>query len=448
MLHLPGTGVALVGVITGGGAVAAAAAQPESHGDLKQTIDALQAQIDQLRAQQQKIQEEQRQRQEQSSFDDVLREADRHTRLLDMSGTTAGYDPNRGFVLRSDDGNFLWHPYILLHVRDVTTWRRDAKPGGHDDTQNGLEIRRIQLGFDGNLFTPDLTYRIFWQSDRSTGILSLFMAWVQYHIPDTPLTVGGGQFKDPLDHEQLVADKYLLAADRTYVDDILAGGEAFSEGVTLVYGAGGPLRTEGAFTNGFNSNDTNFQDFPRRAANFGLAGRVEYKVLGDWRDYDHFTSLGNHGDLLVLGAGADFTEAGHTNALRHVVDVQWNIGPVGLFADYLGRYTSGNAAGRGGDTYDPSVRIQASYLFTRRWEAFARYDYLHLDGREFKLATQTNVHEITVGANYYLYGQSAKFTADVSYLPNGAPVDDNGNGILPNNGRREFVFRGQFQLLL
>ena len=83
-----------------------------------------------------------------------------------------------------------------------------------------------------------------------------------------------------------------------------------------------------------------------------------------------------------------------------------------------------------------------------------RYQYLIDLGRKLPpfpdaLKTDENkVHEFTVGANYYFKGHNAKFTADVTYLPNGTPVADTGADILASDGEREFVFRAQFQLLL
>jgi hypothetical protein len=89
-----------------------------------------------------------------------------------------------------------------------------------------------------------------------------------------------------------------------------------------------------------------------------------------------------------------------------------------------------------------------SYLFNAHWEAFARYDYVHFDGREFAAGTNSTVHEITVGGSCYFHSQNAKFTVDLSYLPNGTPVADHGNDVLANPGHAEIVGRAQFQLLL
>ena len=34
-------------------------------------------------------------------------------------------------------------------------------------------------------------------------------------------------------------------------------------------------------------------------------GRVQYKVFGDWKDYQDFTAMGTAKNLLVIGGGLD-----------------------------------------------------------------------------------------------------------------------------------------------
>ena len=92
--------------------------------------------------------------------------------------------------------------------------------------------------------------------------------------------------------------------------------------------------------------------------------------------------------------------------------------------------------------------LQASYLISDRWEPFLRYDYTHLDGSEFKIPTSSTMHEITAGVAYYFFGQRAKVTFDLTYLPNGAPVADTGNDLVANPGNNAVLARGQFQLWL
>ena len=107
------------------------------------------------------------------------------------------------FVIQDDAGQFSLHAWAQSQFRYEATYRDNAKGGGvHADTQDGFELRRVKFGFDGFIFTPDLTYKFQWQVDRTTGQTLLEGAWA-IHLPNTPFYVIAGQFKAPLDHEQL-----------------------------------------------------------------------------------------------------------------------------------------------------------------------------------------------------------------------------------------------------
>ena len=73
---------------------------------------------------------------------------------------------------------------------------------------------------------------------------------------------------------------------------------------------------------------------------------------------------------------------------------------------------------------------------------------MHLDGQATPSVITDNLHELTVGANYYLHGQNLKFTVDATWLPNGCPTDLVYIGYLQTDGRNEFVLRAQLQLAI
>jgi hypothetical protein len=337
-------------------------------------------------------------------------------------------------------------------VRNVTTFRQGGKDdGAENDTQNGFEIRRLKIGFEGNVISPDLTYNFIWATNRNDGTPELEAAFVRYHFESTPYSVRMGQFKDPLDHEQLGSTKYTAAIDRTLIDDQFAKGEGYVQGVSLMYDNSNNVRGEVAFTDGLGSTNQNFQDFPTNSADWGAAGRVEYKLFGKWRDYERLSMYGVKDDLLVAGAGADYTEAGSTGFLTHVADVQYdNKNGIGLYGAYLGRFGKGVDTGTSSDTYDWTLRGQVAYSIDRHWEPYFQVEYIDFDPASLSVGTedQNEVPVIRVGTNYYLHGDAARFQVDLSYLPNGSPVSDTGLGILQNDGQNEFVFRAQFQLLL
>jgi hypothetical protein len=403
-----------------------------------------------------------------TSIEAVRADADTHSIAFgDMEGMGAGYVPGTGFVIKSDDGNFLLHPWAYLQARYSANYREKSKNFNTDSsTDAGFEIARLKFVMDGNVFTPDLTYQLIWNTVKAGGTLTLNDAWARYRFHDTPFAIQGGQIRNPLDHEQILFATQSLTVDRSFIDDEFAGGEGIVQGVDLSYGydQNGPIRGEIAFTHGLRNNDVTFQGYPTTAANWGISGRVDWKLMGDWNNYNRFTALDLKKDLLVIGAGADYTEAGSTASLTHVVDAQYDMGNgFSAYAAYLGRYTKDNAGpiGTNGastttathpDTYDSTARLMLAYLYNQHLEPFIRFEYIQFDPAELTPGTERggNIDDITLGANYYFYGQRAKLSTNLIYLPNGSPVSDTSvNDILATPFQKnELIFQMQFQLII
>ena len=375
---------------------------------------------------------------------------------------TAGYARDKGFYIRSEDGNFLLHPWAFVQARDAFNYRSHGK-GMDGDAENGFEIPRMKLVLDGNVFSPDLTYQVIWATNDTSGNLQLQDAWARYHIPRSPFAVEAGQIRNPLDHEQITFATKSLTPDRSIVNNILLNGDDVVKGASLSYGydTPSPFRVLGAITSGQRNFDTNFQGYPTNPANWGTAIRADWKLMGNWSDYNQFTSLGNKEPLFVIGAGADYTEAGAAAALTHVVDAQFTL-PQGLtlYGAYLGRYTRHDAGlpntngtpasstSVASDTYDSTVRLMVAQLFNDRFEPFARYEYIQFDPHEFTAGTKSTVHDITAGFNYYFYGHRAKITTGATYLPNGCPVGNTISDLLATKHGNEWILQAQFQLIL
>ena len=417
---------------------------------------------------------------------EATRDANRRSQLMAADGGfTAGYAGGK-FVIKSADGNFSFHPWLHLQLRQVSTYREDAKRGGTEaDFENGFELRRAPFGFDGNLITPDLTYLFNWATNRGNGTVGvndasgnrigtvsngqgglpvLEEAWFKYKLPSTDFYLKSGQMHDPLSHETIVGSKYDITAERSIQNDVFANVDAFTQALTVIWDPKTNIRAEGGLTDGIRSANTNFQDPPANGIqyDYGLAGRVEFKAFGDWKEYDQFTTLKNKQDLLVFGFGVDYSAAGDYSSLTHAFDVQYaSTSGLFLYGSYIGRY-SRNSLGLpnggpvstsfiaspdlGKDAYEPSILVQASYLLAEHWEPFVRYEYMHLAGTP--AGSNNDVHEISVGMTYWLYGHNAKVTGQMMYLPNGFPVDDSSSDVLLSNDKSELVLTVQFQLLL
>ncbi|HZL37721.1 MAG TPA: porin [Tepidisphaeraceae bacterium] len=134
---------------------------------------------------------------------------------------TAGYRDGK-FLIQSNDNRYVIHPWLQMQFRHETTYRADAgNLANQSDTQNGFEIRRLKLGFDGNVISPDLTYLFQFAADRKTGNFALEQAYGKYRLPNSPFYLKAGQYKEPVDHEQLLASRYLTAIDRTLTNEYI-----------------------------------------------------------------------------------------------------------------------------------------------------------------------------------------------------------------------------------
>lgn len=437
-------GAAIMGV----NGVAARAAEP-SYDDLKQEVQQLKARLDQVEVRQS---EGLSAASVDATVERVLKDANDRSQMLQMEGFTAGYKQGK-FVLQSADGNFLLHPYLQFQFRNITNWRHNDG-GSDDDIQNGFEVRRMKFGFDGNILTPDLKFMFQWQTRQSTGAPFLEDGWVNYRFSDQ-WAVQVGQFKGPTFREALVSSVRQLAVERSLQNQLLEGGDDYVQGAAVIYDPSSTVHAMLAFTDGFNALNQDFQDFPTNSFNFGVAGRVDWQIVGDkFKSYNDYSAVGNSDvDLLVLGAGFDWSEGGDTDQLRHTVDLQWEpqaVPGLAVLGAYVGRYSQFGTVASGSDdsAYDWGVLLQAGYMLSPKLEVFGRWDYTDFDSASLAPGAQTRYCEMTAGVNYYLSGDHAcKLTLDLSYLTNGAPSDALGADVLSSDGS-EFILRGQFQLLI
>jgi hypothetical protein len=454
-------------------------AEGTSTEQLTKEIAELQTQVQQLQTQQ-----SQDQSAVAATIEQVLRDAEHRSQLMAAGDSGAGYD--NGFYIRS--GEFVLKPGLNFQFRNVTDYRTGIGGDKSDQIENGFEVRRLQIILEGNAFTKDLSYAFQWntRTDNSSstatdaGALYLEDAWVKYMFCDA-WGMRAGQWKDPTTHEKVVSDKRLLSTERSLLDALLGGGYSDRiQGASLIYGGqakDNPLNVEVVLHDGAKSvNSSYVGHYPNdpgtvgamsapsnHAFDFGVAGRVEYKVMGNWANYSDFTAQNVKDQLLVLGAGIDWSQGGNGDAIQASLDAQYKH-PSGFTLYAAGILLSTNDAissvsdssGSPTSQTDWGFQVQGSYLLNPAWELFVRYSFVKLD-TEVTFATgdtQDTFHEITAGVVYYLgengsAGNRAKVTVDINWLPNGAPKKLAGLGYLgDSNGDTELVLRGQFQLAL
>jgi hypothetical protein len=431
-------------------------AKSPSRDELTEQLEKLQARIEQLEANQKAAQLSPADVNQ--VVERVIRDADHRSKLLaDAGGLTAGFDQGR-FFIRSEDGNWLLIPGLLFQARYTVNHNNDEGSDGDSDTEAGFDIRRMRLFFEGHALTPNLLYKFQWESNNSNGNFFLQDAFARYRFADD-WSIQVGQFWDGAHHEQVTLDQFQLTADRSFINTLIGGGPIDRvQGVALIYDDRAHWRGHVVAHDGYGTANTNFTDTGGGSAfigvtdlDYGFTGRIEYQALGAARQYDDFTALGNREDMLVVGAGANFSQAGDSSVFFHTIDTQWeNASGLGVYGAMLGmcRDIGDDSTVAEGEYYDWGGLVQAGYLITEKVELFGRYEFIEIDEDALALADpEDTLHELTLGTNYYWYRHSLKLTADVSWLPNGSPIN------LPLLGIRagsddQFVLRLQAQLLL
>lgn len=438
-----------VAVVLGLTPIALAADEPPTREELLEQIQALQRRVEQLEAIRPSAADA-----EHSArvIDEMIEDATRRSKLLfSDGGVNAGFDPTRNkFYLGSTDGDFLLMPGVLFQTRNTTNYNSDGS-----DLDNGFEIRRLRPNFTGHLFTPDLRYFFQWETNSSGGGVFLLDAWVRYKFAER-YSVQFGQFKDPVHHEQIMADEYLLAADRSLINQLIGGGQTDRvQGVALIYDHE-KWRAQAAFHDGYNSKNTSYEqgggtNLGGVVPTWGVSGRVEHFFMGTRGAYDQFTSRVVKEDLLVLGAGADFSQGTGGDVLFHTVDLQYNnAAGLGLYGAALGLWQdlSDGSNLPPGSFYNWGLLAQASQmLWKNKLEGFVRYDFTSFDSDVIPAGADDLVQEFLIGINYYFRGQNAKFTLDFGWLPEGSPISIPAIGVQSGNDD-QFILRAQFQLFI
>lgn len=380
---------------------------------------------------------------------EMMNDAQTRSSLL-QSGATSGYDGK--FFLGSADGNFRLNVGGQIQFRYLANFRDDNfaddpatdRDESDDDNTLGFQTRRTKLWFEGHIFDPNLYYKVNGAFSRSGGEFELEDAYVGYKF-ENGLDLRWGQFKSPFLREELVSSTKQLAADRSNVNEFF--NQDRSQGIQVAW-AGEQFRAMGMFSDGFNSANTDFNADP---ADFALTGRVEFLAMGDWKQFDDFTSWRGSSNALMIGGAIHWeTDSEEVNNsaddfFAYTLDASWESDGWNLYGAFVGSSVDTDTGA--GDTDPFGFIVQGGVFVAEDWELFARYDYTDGDNLD-------DFSEFTFGVNYYIHKHAAKFTADVVWAldetatANGtAAVTSTGTGILASGEQDQFVIRAQFQLV-
>lgn len=374
---------------------------------------------------------------------------------------------------------------VMMQARYMANFRDEGTvPLGDNDTTLGFSIPRAQVRISGQV-TEDISGKVVFDfgaaelNGRNTaGTATLLEAFAAWKINDG-FSLIVGQWHNPVVAEEAIAAEHGLAVDRSAMNEFFNPGYtqgivgawngdnwklavALADGATY-YGNAGSLNTP------FNSPGEN---------DFGITGRFDYLVSGNWDQFSDFASWRGSNYGLKLGLGGHWQTAGNTNpgtstnAILGTLDEMditlWTVDAMvqgdgwNMFMGYVGHLIDPTpTAGTLPDFTNHGVIVQGGMFINDQTELFARYDAIFLDSVLEGLTggTESDYHFLTFGMNYFLVPEShaAKFTADIVYsasesstLDVFSPVlgssDPNTTGLLGLSDS-EFAVRAQMTLV-
>ncbi len=225
---------------------------------------------------------------------------------------------------------------------------------GVERTAKGFEIPRAKLEFSGHVVDPCWQYKIvgaFEQQSNQAGFNNVgaavggngITAGTLGPTPFASGTYGGnysggngslgsnfgledayikkiinnnwsvtvGQFKAPLLREELVSSKYQLAVERSLVNQFFS--EEYTQGFQVTY-QDDMFRFMASFNDGGNNANTSstigtnstFGNFTE----YALTGRFEWKVMGNWAQFEDFSSPRGDPTGILIGAAVNWQRGG------------------------------------------------------------------------------------------------------------------------------------------
>ena len=444
---------------------------------------------------------------------DVLADSSTRNTLQD-GGLTAGWD--NGFFLKSPDSRFTLNVGGMIQARwmgsyisgsgsnrsgitEPTVWALDNAQKVY-----GFDASQTQLWVQGNLFGPDLEYKIkgnfastdeygisgapFLNTGPSSGDFMLLDAYVRWHLMDE-WSLRVGQFKLPFMRETLVEDQNQLVLERSAISEHLGVGR--SQGIELTY-MDADFRWSLAFSDGGEDNVAGQMQFfgsqplnspwDQISTDYAFTSRAEWKFAGGWNQFTHMTSPIGDEYALLGGVGTHYQQgdpdtgtesnSGDANTWFALTgDVSAMYGGATLFGSFTYVYGSSpsatimNSANLGTPTPFDLGRsdswgtvIQASYYIDPKWELYTRWEYgltsvedpSAIPGQyQNQILKSNHLSLITTGANWYLDGEDVKVSFDFGITTTATDA----NWYTPNAALRasdqqdEMIFRTQLQLV-
>ena len=350
--------------------------------------------------------------------------------------------------LIEDDSNIEVGATIQFRYMWNNSDRARALPVRDEDTI-GFDFGELSLNFSGSVENFD--FYIETDVNNRNGDIELDEAWIRTGFPFVEgVNLRFGQFAGPFSREFQVSEETQLFTTRSFTDGVF--GIENVQGIELSWDNDN-FRFSGSFNDGGMTSNTRFTS--RREADFGVTGRAELLLSGNWDQFNDFSSDRDSNTGFMIGGAAHYQTGGETRGTADVdvfgytFDASFESNGFSAFAAFHGRSTETTM----GDFDDYGFTAQAAYRISQNNEVFVGYDAIMAD--DARTMPENDMNFVKAGFTHYIAGHAAKFTIDGFYsmddargLTGMSSRDALGDsGFIGGMGDGEFALRGQFQLV-
>lgn len=391
-----------------------------------------------------------------------------------------GYD--HGFVIASG-ANLVLHASDAPFVMRLNGWGQVRhtvfdSDGANPDV-NQLQLKRARIIFSGNAFTSDLKYFVQLDGRSSSGddmrLLDYNMTFdfgrYLWGLKRDAIAFKTGKYKMPFSAARYLSGREFEFTDRSVASMFFDVNRSLAVGM---YGKNSictlPLHWEVAVFNGLVTGGAETGSSGSLDTNFAYSGHAFAYPIGEWGE-SGLADLNYHNTPAVrVGAGFANTtidRSGRTEfdrirvvdsgaTLASILPPEVQAYTVSLFSvdaslkfrglsfttEYYFRNTGGFKGAALPLLFDRGFWMQAGYFVVpEKLQAIARWSRVNGNSGTLGVTTES-FDEVAGGLVWYINGQHAKFTLDVTRL-NGAPIDSASLDIAP--GDTGWLFRSQIQ---
>ncbi len=408
--------------------------------------------------------------------------ADAASRTSLAQGGAPGYDGQ--FYISDAAGNFRLNIGGLVQLRyyanfrDGDTFVADADDDDDADYTGGFDLPRAIINVAGNVISPDIGFKIsgdFGGAELSTlrgfgfdddgdpvltgsgsGDFNLLEAWVKYSFGGGQTYALAGQFRAPVLFEEILDPGMQMVIERSIVNEYFSPG--YTQGLAIGHESDA-FRIVASVNDGANST----VPYDQESADVGLTLRADFKISGDWEQFEDMTSFRGSNNAFRIGAGIHWETGGETGVFGsetaddelflYTIDAGYEGNGWNVFAAFIGAHSeSDDAFGDEDDRDDFGLVVQGGVFLADQFELYGRWETLFLDDDFFGDDADDTVNFLTIGGNYYITPEShaAVVSADLIWSFNetaGLIYDPETTGLLGSTDDNEILVRLQFQLM-